>query len=195
MPNWCENKMIVIGSLENVSKIYQDLNDLELKDTAGFLDKYIPTPIELINKPASFSSNDTEDAKEMIEKYGSADWYWWRVNNWGTKWDLNEVHNVNMNAINGDRYQLCCSFETAWAPPEEGLRKLSEIFKNTYFFIEFSEPGMGFEGYYSCVNGNDVGSQTVDSYPKFDQVEDDPQFYLEIASEFFENKTEGNEVV
>jgi hypothetical protein len=183
MPNWCENKMIVIGSLETISKLYKDLNDLELKENDGFFEKHIPTPAELLNKEASFSDDKGEEAQKMKEKYGAADWYWWRVNNWGTKWDIHEVHGISMNAIIEDKYALLCDFETAWAPPEEALTKLSEIFKNTYFYIQFNEPGMGFEGFYSCMNGYATGGATVDSYPKIEQIEDDPQFYIELAEE------------
>jgi hypothetical protein len=184
MPNWCENKMIVIGSLDNLSKLYQDLNNLSLKDSEGFLEKYIPTPAELMNKEASFFDQNQEDAQKMKEKYGAADWYWWRVNNWGTKWDLGDVYGINLNGgLEDNKYTLCCHFESAWAPPEEGIRKLSEIFKDTYFFIEFSEPGMGFEGYYSCMNGENVGSVTTDSYTKLDQVENDAEYYYNVAIE------------
>ena len=189
MPNWCENKMMVIGSLENLSKIYQDLNDLSLKDSKGFLEKYLPTPAELLNRDALFG--EAEDSDEMKKKYGSADWYWWRVDNWGTKWDLHDVYGINLNGnLEDGKYQLCCNFETAWAPPEEGIRKISEVFKDTYFYIEFNEPGMGFAGYYSCMNGEDVGSVTVESYTKFDQVEYEPEYYFNMAKEITSPKTE-----
>lgn len=94
---------------------------------------YLPTP-----------KNENGDLDE--------NWYDWRVNNWGTKWDFgsgdNEIHGLHPTVVHNE---ATASFDTAWSPPLGLYERLVELgFKveATYF-----EPGMAFTGRW--INGDD----------------------------------------
>lgn len=48
----------------------------------------------------------------------SGDWYNWRCENWGTKWDAYDIE------LDNDRAEIC--MRTAWAPPLPILNLLQE---------------------------------------------------------------------
>jgi hypothetical protein len=57
---------------------------IEAFNKDAFCNEFIPIPEELKNT----TSPNRVNAKEMIEKYGHADWYSFQVEKWGTKWDI-----------------------------------------------------------------------------------------------------------
>ena len=179
MPNWCENSFVIVGKENNpaMDTLYHYL------EAGDFLERLIPTPKELLDYKSPI---DSEELKmELMAKYGSVDWYWWRVNNWGTKWDLSDLSNIEIRTNDGYKF-ITFSCDTAWSPPEEGFQKISGMteFRNIYFYDEYREPGMGFEGFFSFVNGESRGSETVSSYVKTDDILADFEFYLgEIEEE------------
>ena len=69
-------------------------------------------------------------------------WYNWRVENWGTKWDVGG-EGLEAELINETTVQL--SFDSAWNPPLYFYQHLEE---NHGFTVTASwfEPGMGFAG-------------------------------------------------
>lgn len=177
MPNWCSNELVVLSKDETkVKKLYEIF--VVKSGEEGVFDKILPTPKELLE--AGSPIMDSEKAEEFKKLYGDVDWYWWRVNNWGTKWDIKEVNSEHEVYSNGDLWMFNCFFDTAWSPPEQIIRKISEIYQDVYFHMEYKEEGMGFQGYASFLNGEDKGSVTVDSYPKVDDILAMPDYYYEI---------------
>ena len=86
----------------------------------------------------------THDAqvKRNRELYGYPDWYEWCINNWGTKWDVEDQDANRVDANN-----LETSFDSAWAPPCTAYERLCELgFEITAYYYE---PGMGFVGKWS----------------------------------------------
>jgi hypothetical protein len=86
----------------------------------------------------------------------SDDWYSWRINHWGTKWDI-ELCDVS---ISDDGKELSAHFDSAWSPPIEAYDALGAM----GFKIEaiYAEPGAAFCGAY-----DEEGDHCV-SYPDFD---------------------------
>jgi hypothetical protein len=64
------------------------------------------------------------------------DWQEQRKEKWGTKWI---GYNVSVNEYRID-------FFTAWTPPLPILKKLAELHNYLVFRLEYSEPGIGFQG-------------------------------------------------
>ena len=58
---------------------------------------------------------------------------------------------VSQKDFDDDRIDI--SFDTAWSPPLEWLKKASKIFKNLFFRIHYKEEGMGYEGVAKVNNG------------------------------------------
>jgi len=159
------------------------------------LENHLPTPIELLNSLA-----ETEEQRtRYLSEYGASDWYWWRVYNWGTKWDIDdafltgEAEDIHQDGI--DITSFVMHFNTAWAPPEEGIRKISAMYENLLFHMEFEEPGMAFEGHYRCMNGVVLSSETRDMYDKFEWMVDNIVDYWDTAvSDSTEHSDEGENV-
>ncbi len=124
MPNWCSNKLTLISAdqdkideiLEFV-KVDTKRHDLEKIGIGSFdFNKIVPEP--------TLANTD--------------DWYWWRVKNWGTKWNASSC-----DYIYDDQ---CFTFETAWAPPEPVIKVLAKRFPEVKFILIYAELGMGFAG-------------------------------------------------
>jgi hypothetical protein len=114
MPNWCNNILTISEPSAELA---------EYLKTEGFsFDKIKPMPPEL--------------------KEGDG-WYDWAVENWGTKWDLDE------NPVLPDSFQekeISFCFSTAWSPPIGAIDALSEKFPDDHFLLQYLEMGMGFCG-------------------------------------------------
>jgi hypothetical protein len=115
MPNWCSNTL-------NIShkdpQMIRGLYDAYLADS--MLNFAVPMPPEF-----------NENGK----------WYDWRVQTWGTKWDIS--HSDSTAIVNGDKAMF--SFASAWGPPIEAMRALAE--KGYQITMYYIEPGMCFAGY------------------------------------------------
>ena len=118
MPNWCSNKIAVSGDL---TKFKTWLNSEPLS-----LNKIVPMD------------------KTLLEGQG---WYDWRINNWGTKWDVEAIAEDLGNTI-------VFNFETAWGPPQEAIGKLCELFPEIKIVHSYLELGV-------CFVGKDVYSNAV----------------------------------
>lgn len=128
MPNWCSNTLKMSGSTEQVDRLekYLQKND----DDHGLLNYFVPEPLD----PPNGNPSDALPG-----------WYNWRVNNWGTKWEVEVV------GLKRKGNTLTMSFDSAWAPPV----KAYEAMHSQGWDIEacYWEPGMCFAG--EWVNGND----------------------------------------
>lgn len=109
-----------------------------VKDEKGdfTMNKAVPMPKELENTDSpNFSSE--EDKKKLIEKYGTDNWYDWRCENWGCKWDASESGFWK----DGDDWMI--SFQTPWGPPCKFMEKLSVQFPKMEFILQFADEGIG----------------------------------------------------
>ena len=91
-------------------------------------------------------------------------WYTWRLQNWGTKWDVYESHCTRFDA---NTLQL--TFYTAWSPPMPIYDKLVDMgFEVTARYLD---EGWGYIGEY--VSGDDWCTDDVESvaehYPELDE--------------------------
>lgn len=83
---------------------------------------------------------DAEKAKIYREKYGYSNWYDWRVDNWGTKWDVD----AHIDILTDTEARVV--FDSAWAPPCAWLKNIAPDFPNVKFHLEYEEAGWGFQG-------------------------------------------------
>lgn len=118
MPNWCNNTITLTHSdssmIERAKKALQE---------GTFLNEFVPVPPEMLETEA---------------------WYGFRINNWGTKWDVG----LDQGQIFRDKeHEIGFTFCSAWSPPTAAYEKLSDL----GFYIEatYYEPGMMFCGYWA----------------------------------------------
>lgn len=128
MPNWCQNNLTVSHSDPLMVQKF-----VKACESNGLFGAFLPTPVELTEMSSPVS--DPNISAENIKKYGSSDWYDWNVNNWGTKWDVdNPGHEVFGETVTA-------SFDTAWSPPiefYEHLKELGYTVRATYFEYDFA---------------------------------------------------------
>lgn len=127
MPNDCENKLRISHQDKNmIMRLINALNEEK------FLEEFIPTPSEEVEK----------------------DWYNWRCENWGTKWD---IYDMTFEVIRDDTLYL--SFYSAWSPPIEAYFTLIKMgFDiNAWYY----ESGMCFCGIFK--NGENMMFDTCDT--------------------------------
>ena len=101
MPNWCCSTIDITGPKDEIQSI---------ADTNLDFEKILPTPTDL--SPETYDKlGMTEFQKQAnLAVYGYEDWYWWCVNNWGTKWPAN---NVVLEMFNDTTLQA--TMDTAWS--------------------------------------------------------------------------------
>ena len=156
MPNWCSNTLEIKGPTKKLEEFSKTI-----KDGEGFFNTILPLPkqLEETTSPTPKDSN-----QPLID--GASNWYDWRVNNWGTKWDVdgedsfytNELKDFDTLEDGTERSVLTLAFDTAWSPPEGIFEELSRqgFGIKAYYY----EPGMDFAGRWE--DGDDEGIQVHD---------------------------------
>ncbi len=128
MPNYCINSLIIEG---DAKKIQELVDEAQKGDDARFFQLIKPMPKEL---EGTTSPSDTPN------------WYGWRCDNWGTKWDA-----CYIDVVDANEGYACFNFDTAWSPPIPVYDALTE--QGLSVTAEYEEHGMGFAGEY--INGED----------------------------------------
>jgi hypothetical protein len=134
MPNHCQNKL----TLQNGEDI--------LNVISPYLTKIPPNEVF----GTSFYTTYEFDFQKIIpmdEKLlEGEEWYNWRVENWGTKW------NGYDGRITDDGSTF--TFDTAWSPPLPIIKKLAELTGET-LVLQYIEYGMFFCGQYTAGQDGD----------------------------------------
>lgn len=123
MPNYCFNKLTVTNSTPKLE---------------AFLIEH-GLSFEAIAKPERPENDETGCA--TIDAQVAA---------WGTKWDLDETEakeTAESLLLSGN-----CTFDTAWSPPSEAIRVLSEL-TGASFSLAYFEPGCWFWGAEDITDG------------------------------------------
>ena len=232
MPNWNSNRLTVTDLTdEQRTELTSHIENEDL------LEHYVPQPTDLkysvsivesmeekIEQAKNYPwwSEKTEeqrqewlsqfterkDVQHLIDKYGVADGYNWCINNWGTKWDIADATVESVGS------ELIAHFNTAWSPPTEGLRRVSEKFPGVTFVLTYQEESMDFCGAVLFKNGQASESEgmlpselreawcqanhpelckkaeaerAIDEYG--DACEELDEAWLEVSGEIIENHT------
>jgi len=116
MPNWCDNTLNVTGSNDKVREFYKRVVQNENDEEIVSFESLMPCP-------------------------DPNDWYNWRINNWGTKWN-GQLYDSEMEGND-----LVISFSTAWSPPEKWLMYVAEnLYPELHFCLTYMETGCFFCG-------------------------------------------------
>jgi hypothetical protein len=128
-------------SIEEFYNTYKNLTFDELGNACkrpekGMLSKFYPMP------------EKTEVNGEMVD----TDWYNWRINNWGTKWDVDIDNDIK------EENEFQCYFDSAWSPPTNWLEKVASDFPKLHFILNYEESGCGFKGQFDICIEDDIYS-------------------------------------
>ena len=117
MPNWCSNEVQFDGSEEDIAKFkeecFTDRKGVAVLDFS----KVLPEPD--YDKPKKDGTHNNGVQTELHSVM--PDWWNWRNENWGTKWNLVPTHDGDLTAYmtveDGEDF-IMLEFDTAWSPPE-----------------------------------------------------------------------------
>ena len=130
MPNHTDNRVILShADSQKIDDIYNVMNT----DDASLLQHIIPMNESLLD---------------------GGDWYEWRLENWGTKWDIYDTH---CNRI--DANTLSMTFYTAWSPPIPVYDKLTDM--GYEINARYLDEGWMYIGEY--VDGDDWSTADIES--------------------------------
>jgi hypothetical protein len=135
LPNWTYNLLAVSGSTDDLRKFKHAVRAAEPDPESGEravldFDRLVPMPQEL-----------AEDRGDLEAGVFPA-WHAWRLEHWGTKW------NVWFPRLTGTLKsgELRYRFETAWTPPYEWLERVAPMFPALAFHLEYQEEMDHFSG-------------------------------------------------
>ena len=171
MPNWCNNTISISGPTETIKQLWDDAHiettneDGEVVKDFALLDAMHPMPKEL---------EGTEGLGE------GANWYRWRVNNWGTKW---EISDEGLEFIDNEDGTAMIEgwFDSAWAPPTGAYDHFLDMMDNCSVYATYHEPGMDFAGIYNDGEDN-MMSDLYDEYKK--PLDEQSDLFRELDDEF-----------
>ena len=140
MPNHCYQRVYLRGPSHLIQHLHMALS----KSEPEFCNTIAPMPFELW-------------AKETPPDQVMPDWYEWRCENWGTKWDVCEAEindtyrSKNKNGLEYSDDQKIAWFAlrcwTAWAPPVPIWNRLHAM--GIEVEAEYEDEGLNFAGKYS----------------------------------------------
>ena len=151
MPNWCDNQITITGPNSVIDKIEKIVKEDDSHKNTGLLNFFKPMPKELEGTTSPSSSADKP--QPMVE--GFDNWYDWRVENWGTKWEVCEFYGVDRHHLNDclDESTISFAFSSAWSPPINAYEQFLIDNENCSLKAYYYEGGCDFMGEWD--NGSD----------------------------------------
>ena len=141
MPNWCENEVTVVAKIYKVNDVivepYPKDQIKEFKEyvTVG---KYEFSFEAIIPMP----ENVKDTTYTPLGQTPDPNWHDWSIENWGTKWDPDDVQ-----VVDEDEESITYSFDTAWSPPVPICEALRDKFPDLNISWFYRESGMQIAGY------------------------------------------------
>jgi hypothetical protein len=129
MPNHCYQTVTICGDKNIIEELYE-----QVKEHGRFCEVVNPMPLEVWGKPVE-------------GEYSTPSWYNWRVDNWGTKWDIADAYVAEKMSVDDDgvaQFTFICW--TAWSPPIPVWDRLVSIGISVH--ATYEDEGMMFEGEY-----------------------------------------------
>jgi hypothetical protein len=133
MPNWCNNTITLTGPKEKITAIYN-----KAKEDNALLQQLKPMPTEL--EGTTSPAPKEGEPQPLVD--GVDNWYDWRVENWGTKWDVD----ADYLELSDDGTTITGWFDSAWAPPIHAYEYFLTENEDCSISSLYYEGGMDFAG-------------------------------------------------
>lgn len=146
MPNWCNNSIEIVGPRDKIQALWDQAQKDE-EQGGGLLQGLRPMP--------KFET-DGDDTMP--------NWWNWRVENWGTKWEISNEGlefeaDQDGNYDNGGKgpyARITGWFDSAWSPPVNACMAYGEENPDVKITLDYNEPGMVFVGRLVVEEGSGV---------------------------------------
>ena len=186
MPNWCSNSITIQGSTETLKPLWEEAN----REGSGLLNAMVPMPSALEGTTSPAPKEGTP--QPLVD--GHDNWYAWRLENWGTKWDV-DLDGLEFTDNGDGTSEITGWFQSAWSPPIEAYNTFLDDMDGVYISADYHEPGMDFAGIYT--DGDDQYmeglSEWCESVVKGTcALSDTPELFQKLEDEFelIENRRE-----
>jgi hypothetical protein len=156
MPNDCTNSFTISDITHDQWRdLAATFQDGDVDEQQGFLTTFYPEPDYSITPVAktnpeihAHSAKNEEERKQILRNEPTIredSWRDWRVQHWGTKWDVYDCCNDFEQEVASDEFSVV--FCTAWTPPkEECLAVISQRFPGSLLINYYEESGEDFCG-------------------------------------------------
>ncbi len=180
MPNHVISTVEILGDENTIKKLKETVREVVGQEVFPLsFNRIIPMPTNI------FRGNVGEKERQ---EHGANNWYDWRVENWGTKWnaynqpeendiEILESRNnsrdfiANKGSIKNNLVIIRYSFSTAWSPVSKVMEKLSEMFPEVKIKYAFIEEGYSFGGYEYFQDGTLVEAIDYEKESQLKKVE------------------------
>lgn len=150
MPNWCNNSIEIVGPRDKIKALWEQAIKEE-DQGGGLLRGMRPEPnydeVDVLPTFPGIVGNN-----EPVDKGQS--WWDWRVQNWGTKWEVgveglefeqDEDGNYD-NGGKGPHARITGGFTSAWSPPVTAFAFYAEQNPDVRMKLDYYESAMCFVG-------------------------------------------------
>ena len=146
MPNWCSNEVQFDGSEEDIAKFKEECFSDHKGEAVLDFSKVLPEPD--YDKPKKDGTHNDGVQTELHSVM--PDWWTWRNDNWGTKWNLVPNHDGDLTAYltveDGEDF-IQLEFDTAWSPPNGIYEAITEKYQDLSINWFYREDGVQMAGW------------------------------------------------
>ena len=145
MPNWCSNEVQIDGTKEDIAKFREECFTEHKGSPVLDFAKIIPEPD--YDKPQKDGTHN--DGVQTEFKWEMPDWWNWRNDNWGTKWNLVPSKDADLWGYDADMAleYMFLSFDTAWSPPNGIYNALVDKYPDLSINWFYREDGVQIAGW------------------------------------------------
>jgi hypothetical protein len=172
MPNWCDNRLVVIGE---DSVLDEFTAAIRFEDgNYSIMDRLIPFPPGLAGEEIVLNNG------EKMSTFSDRG-YNWCLENWGCKWSDKDTL-----LISNDAGEMTFYLTTPWGPPDKGMISVSKMFPSLTFLLMYHEDGMRFAGGMAVKNGKIITEyDDSDIVPTYDFENNDEAKWVEELEEMY----------
>ena len=172
MANWCSNDLYIYGEPEEIKRfLFANIGFPASPPPEG----EVLTPRFCFNAcvpvGATFDPDQDEIAAEEL---------------WGTKWDIYR-ENLTHDSIclREDDTSIVLSFDTAWSPPSEWLKKVASMHPSVILILHYEESGFSLAGDIVCKGDIAIENEYDEEKSKevFRYIQDDSAEPYEINTD------------
>jgi len=145
MPNWCSNEVQIDGTKEDIAKFREECFTEHKGSPVLDFAKIMPEPD--YDKPQKDGTHN--DGVQTEFKWEMPDWWNWRNDNWGTKWNLVPSKDADLWGYDADMAleYMFLSFDTAWSPPNGIYNALVDKYPDLSINWFYREDGVQIAGW------------------------------------------------
>ena len=143
MPNHIRNELKFKGNCLKIKSLLECIADKEIGIGSIDFNKIIPMP-------------------DTIQNSNGDEWYWWSVENWGTKWNAYEQESLDdddLELLNeNENGTITIWFQTAWSAPHKVIEALAKFDPDIQISHYWADEDIG----YNCGKALYVGGEVIE---------------------------------